>query len=364
MYIRALYLHSVKSYDEAIVLLSKIMTEASDGGNLSFQRDAVLLLSKIYEDQNDLRKALAYRDSYHLLKAQLESDEISRSIEKLEFQIEMEKIEKENEQLKLSEAESKAILARREFQNNLLVIIFSFTALLALVFWINSKRRRNVNAKLNDQNQFISQQRAEISKQNDDLIQRNTQLSEINSEKDILMNIVAHDLKAPLARIEGLSNLIELDGVQQQQRLEYLSLLKYSTRSGLNLITDLLDVNMLEDKNQVVAYSSIVVNDFLKELLHPLIQQALGKSIEVKTEFSDFDAQVTTIPSYLSRIVENLVTNSIKFSYPKSTIWVGYHVVEQNLVLTVKDQGPGFTSHDKKYLFQKFKKTKRTSYCR
>jgi signal transduction histidine kinase len=62
------------------------------------------------------------------------------------------------------------------------------------------------------------------------------------------MNIVAHDLKAPLNRILGLTNVMELEGGLPAKQLEYLKLIKNSTRAGSSLIIDLLDVNAIEEK--------------------------------------------------------------------------------------------------------------------
>jgi signal transduction histidine kinase len=65
---------------------------------------------------------------------------------------------------------------------------------------------------------------------------------------------------------------------------------------------------------------------------------------------------VLTDPAYLVRILDNLVTNAIKFSPAGSQVRLGSEHVDQHLVVTVEDQGPGFSDEDRRFLFQKFRK--------
>ncbi len=79
---------------------------------------------------------------------------------------------------------------------------------------------------LSAQNKFIELQRKQIEKRNADLSTQNQKLGDLNHEKDMLMDIVAHDLKSPLARIIGLANLLGTEGHLLPSQQEYLRLLK------------------------------------------------------------------------------------------------------------------------------------------
>lgn len=180
-------------------------------------------------------------------------------------------------------------------------------------------------------------------------------MDEINDEKNTLMNIVAHDLKSPINRISGLVYILEMEGNLNNIQLEYVRLMKESTRGGLALITDLLDVQAWEEQRENPVTSVFQFDEFLKEKVESFRVVAEAKRILIKVE-SKVDQKIVSEPNYLGRIVDNLVSNAVKFSRPDSTVEVKGTWKNGQLYVSVKDAGPGFTDDDQKQLFQKFKK--------
>jgi signal transduction histidine kinase len=168
------------------------------------------------------------------------------------------------------------------------------------------------------------------------------------------MSIVVHDLKAPLNRIKGLSELIEMENNLNEHHRKYLAHIKDSTRSGLDLITDLLDVNSLE-VNREVKPSSFDLNAFLEDRVNIFSHQAIAKQSDVHIS-GNVGSEITTDSDYFSRIIDNLLSNAIKFSPKGSIIGINIGESDGHFFVTIKDQGPGFSDTDKKYLFQKFRK--------
>jgi signal transduction histidine kinase len=179
-------------------------------------------------------------------------------------------------------------------------------------------------------------------------------LSELNNEKDTLMNIVAHDLKSPLNSISGLAIVMEAEGDLPEHHKEVVGMIKDSTRAGLEMITDLLDVNALEAGSNP-HYSSFDLGELLKEKIQTFHIQANAKDIMLTSSNSDPNPVVSD-PDYISRILDNLLSNAIKFSKKSSVISLSATRLHGHVVIAVKDEGPGFSEQDKKLIFQKFKK--------
>jgi signal transduction histidine kinase len=220
--------------------------------------------------------------------------------------------------------------------------------------WKSSKKRREVNETLAQQNQFIQNQRREIIEQNEKLSRRNEQLSDLNHEKDTLMSIVAHDLKSPLNTIKGVADLMEIEGGLTDDQKRYVSMTKDATQAGLYLIKDLLDVHMLEE-NVLPHYTSFDVSTFLLKRVNAFNPIADGKHIHLHITRIE-NVEVWMDGDYLTRIVDNLLTNAIKFSNKNSTVEVAAGRSGDTVWISVKDQGQGFSEKDKRDLFQKFKK--------
>jgi hypothetical protein len=184
----------------------------SGSGNLDLQRDAHYYLAQILEKQGKQTEAASNTNRYLILKESLQSIELARQIAKLEFRLEIEKKERENELLKASDARNDSIISQQRLENVVLIAIITFVSALSFIQFRNSRKRREVNEKLEQQYEKIEKQRFEIVFQNEKLEKRNHELSDLNHEKDTLMNIVAHDLRSPLNRIKSLLELIEMEG--------------------------------------------------------------------------------------------------------------------------------------------------------
>lgn len=338
----------------AIDHLNRVISDAERTGNLLQQRDANLYLSKAFAMRKDSGKAIEYTNRYLILKESLQNVDLTRQIERLQFQLEIEKKEKENELLLAEQKTNEVVIQQQKLQNVMLVIIIVFISILTTVHWRNSIKRKVVNHKLALQNSEIQKQREEIVRQNEKLSRRNIELSELNHEKDTLMSIVAHDLKSPLNSIKGLIYLMESGGLNDPEQKRYLEMVKIATQGGLDLIKDLLDVNMLEENVQP-RFSVFDLSTFMLDKVEAFRLTAGSKNIELAITRVESE-EVCSDLDYLNRIMDNLISNAIKFSKENSIIELAAGVAEDKFWIKVKDQGPGFSENDKTQLFQKFKK--------
>jgi signal transduction histidine kinase len=168
------------------------------------------------------------------------------------------------------------------------------------------------------------------------------------------MSIVAHDLKSPLNRIDGIAYLMGMDGKLDKQLQQYVDMVKNATRNGLDLITDLLDVHMLEE-NVEPNYSTFDISRFLLEKTEALGPGADAKNIHLNIIRVE-NEEVFTDRDYLDRIFDNLLSNAIKFSPKNSIVDISADRTEHEFWISIRDRGPGFSNEDKNFLFQKFKK--------
>jgi signal transduction histidine kinase len=327
---------------------------SSNMKDLNSKMKAYYFLWKVSEKQNNKSESLANQNQYLILKDSIKDLDLTRQVERLQFEIEIQRKEQENELLKVNQAKNAAIIQQQKLQNIILIVIIAFISILGLLQWINGKKRRVINEKLTRQNIEIQLQREEIIRQNEKFSKRNQQLSELNHEKDTLMSIVAHDLKSPLNRIEGITYLMEIDKKLSKELRDYISMVKDATRSGLDLITDLLDVHMLEE-NVEPNYSTFDISKFLLEKTEAFLPGAGVKKIHLNITRVE-NEEVFTDRDYLDRIFDNLLSNAIKFSPKNSIIDISADRTEHEFWISIRDRGPGFSAHDKQLLFQKFKK--------
>jgi signal transduction histidine kinase len=316
--------------------------------------NAHYFLWKISQKEKNKVSELENLSQYLILKDSIKDLDLAREVERFQFELEIERKEKENELLKVSQARTEAIVKQQRLQNITLTIIVAFVSILGVIQWRNSRKRNETNLRLEEQNQFIQNQRQEIIEQNETLSRRNNQLSDLNHEKDTLMGIVAHDLKSPLNRIKSISDLLEIEGGLTAEQANYIKMTQDATQAGLDLIKDLLDVHMLEE-NVMPNYTTFDISRLLLEKSNEYTRSAEAKNIHLHIGQVE-NADVCLDADYVARILDNLLTNAIKFSYPDTTVEISATRLKQTLKLTIKDEGQGFSEKDKQQLFQKFRK--------
>lgn len=330
------------------------MDVATRANELNTKMEVFYWLWKLSLKENDRAGALENQNQYLILKDSLNDLNVARQVERLQFEMDIERKEQENELLKVNHARNEAVILQQRLQNITLIVIIGFISILGLVQWRNSKKRREINDMLERQNQFIRSQREEIVDQNQKLFKHNRQLSDINHEKDTLMSIVAHDLKAPLNRIKGIADIMELEGGLTTDQQEYIHMTKNATQAGLDLIKDLLDVHMLEE-NVTPNYTTFDISAFMLEKVEAFTPIATAKQIHLHISRVESES-VRLDADYLSRIADNLLSNALKFSPPNGTVEVAAGKTADHFWFSVRDEGPGFSEGDKQQMFQKFRK--------
>jgi signal transduction histidine kinase len=353
--IRGKYFSYQKKYSLAVPIFKDIVFKAKQSGNLAYQIEATRNLAICYEALGNRVEAEAMITQSKILDERIKNTDLQAEIDRLQFQLQIEKKEKENEFLKSIQVRNESLISSQRFQNRLLIILVISVSIVTAVLLIYTRKRKVVNEKLREQNDQILKQKEVITNVNKSLRKQNIQLSELNNEKNSLMNIVAHDLKSPINRIAGLVSVMELESKIPQQHAEYLKMIKVATQSGSNLIKDLLDVNAIEANAGGYIISDLNAGKLLEDRVNSFQVAADLKSIQLIVR-NDLPYSFKSDADYLNRIIDNLVSNAIKFSPKNSIITINGRSENDGIFFSIKDLGPGFSESDKSSLFQKFKR--------
>ena len=294
--------------------------------------------------------SIAFMNRHAYLQDSLFSAEQEEKAANLEIGYNAKRNREEIEWLKEEKAIKEQSLRRQSW---LLAVLAIFLVGLAfsLVKVVQANRKvKLVNTLLTDQNHEIREQGKEINKQNQEL-------KELHHEKDGVLAIVAHDLKSPLNKMKGLAHLVALAGPVTEEQEEFLDLISEVSIAGENLIRDLIDISKPPDAQQEKErISRIDLNYFVPRYLRSIEAAAAQKSIVLEFVPSETDFFVAAERQKLSRIMENLVPNAIKFSPPGKKVWVKVRPEKDFGLVSIKDEGPGLTPEDKEKMFKKFQK--------
>lgn len=184
------------------------------------------------------------------------------------------------------------------------------------------------------------------------LVQLNKQLKAINSTKDRLFSIIAHDLKSPFNSILGFSDLLiaNLGNYSNEKVGEFIEQINFSAKNTLTLIENLLawantQMGQIEYKPENLALQPII-----QEVIELLSSTAKIKNITIKY-FQSENFAVFADKNMLQIIMRNLISNAIKFSSTNGKIII-YSILDHNQVeITVSDNGTGIREDVLKKIF-------------
>ncbi|MFN8359548.1 MAG: tetratricopeptide repeat-containing sensor histidine kinase [Candidatus Kapaibacterium sp.] len=198
---------------------------------------------------------------------------------------------------------------------------------------------------------------AELAAINAKLEESNKQLTQVNYEKNEFLGIAAHDLKNPLSVITMIATILqdESNTLTPEEIKSLADDIRTSSKHMFNLIVNVLDVNKIESGILLPAGEVLSVRQSIKIIAERFIPPAEHKSIALEWQADDLTIEANQ--SVVLQVLDNLVSNAVKFSPANTRITLSAHASGADAVrFSVEDQGPGLTDEDKQSLFGKFKR--------
>ena len=181
-----------------------------------------------------------------------------------------------------------------------------------------------------------------------------SKLSDLNREKDGMMSIVAHDLRTPLNNIQGLIQLITADGNLTDEQQEYVATIKKVVKHGNEMIQDLLDINQAKGARKKLNLSDFNLGRFISEWQANFEEQLSAKNQSFSISGTFEHIELHSDASLILRILDNLMSNAIKFSEKGKRIFLDINLSDGKVVLTLRDEGPGISDRDQEKMFKPF----------
>ena len=186
--------------------------------------------------------------------------------------------------------------------------------------------------------------------------QKNQALMQLNQDKNEFLGIAAHDLKNPLSAIQGLAEEIEdsYDELSKEDIVEFAGLINNSAHRMFALITNLLDVSAIESGKFNLHLENVDVLPVVQRVIETYHVQAKAKQIKINLDFTQQTYIAHSDYNMVYQILDNLVSNAIKYSPWQKAIYVSIQVKEEFIDCSIRDEGPGLSQDDQKKLFGKF----------
>jgi len=191
------------------------------------------------------------------------------------------------------------------------------------------------------------------------LEKENQILHEVEELKTNFIQLVTHDLKTPVARIQGLTEQLARslgDRLATQDR-ETIGQLLTANHELNSFIGSLLELTRLDSHGLRVSLQSRDVNPLLEQVIEKLRFQARSKNIQLITDFEPL-FPIRIDPDLVAKVLSNLIDNAIKYSPEHTSVYVSSREVGDRVCIVIRDQGIGIPEAEIPNLFSRFYRIK------
>lgn len=168
---------------------------------------------------------------------------------------------------------------------------------------------------------------------------------------------IAHEVKSPLTAIQGSSEMLSDSTLPERTRLRMAGLIHRESKRLNTLIRTFLDVERMAAGTLTIQKRSVDLAALSGEVLEQARLYGARKKIDIRSDVPPLQIQADA--DLLSFAIYNLLTNAVKYSAKRTTVFLGAKQLDDSVLITVTDQGYGITPGEQQKIFERFYRLER-----
>lgn len=181
----------------------------------------------------------------------------------------------------------------------------------------------------------------------------NSELTESNKTKDKFFSIISHDLRGPLSGLMQLLEILadEFSSLEEQEKFRLISEAATSAKGTYNLMENLLEWSRIQSGKMEYQPERINLIQLINDVTSIYNQNIKIKQIILETSVQK-DIAVFTDKKMIETVLRNLISNAIKFTYPKGSISLASEKNDDFVIVKIRDTGVGISDEELPNLFR------------
>jgi two-component system sensor histidine kinase/response regulator len=192
-----------------------------------------------------------------------------------------------------------------------------------------------------------------LEAKNQELAVANQRLRALEEARNVLANAIVHDLKSPLAALIGNTEYLLRHGNVEGEAHEVLEEMLASSHGVHRIALNLLDVARMEEVALVPRRQTVRLGELVDRarVTAQLTARMTGHTLDVDV---DADHEVSVDPDLVTRVIENLLDNSLKYAPRRTSIRIVARAAGQGCSLRIEDQGRGVPVAQRERIFERY----------
>lgn len=335
------FFNSQGNASKAYQFANEAVTIAKEVGVMEVWRDALEQKYLAEQKLGMYKEAFGDYSSYVKIRDSIRNEEMTRATLSKEYDYKSDKLRVEQEKKELEHIASQE--RQKRMINTFAGIAFTFV-LISLLIFISNRKINKQKRELQSARELIEQQNIEISKRNESLEaevnNRTHELAEYNKQLEQFAYMSAHNLRAPVARILGLGNLLAISPEKIEEKTLIVEKIVSTTHELDEVVRDINAV--LAQKNITSITSPLNISEEFKKIKDVLSKEIQEAKPVIHEDFSKVE-NINSVRSYFQSIFLNLLSNALKFRDPnrKLEIKLSADANQDYTVISCSDNGLG-----------------------
>ena len=183
----------------------------------------------------------------------------------------------------------------------------------------------------------------------------NRQLQVLNKKQNQFFADIAHEVRNPLHTISGAVEMIQMEGLSEDKKQQYLHTVQKQVERVVRLFNDIKMLQRYDLDEHFLTKSEFVVSEFISQLIESYRPIAEEKNIKIETELLD-NGSIHADKDKIDQVLDNLITNAIKYTN-EGSITVRVTGEGSKIWISVIDTGIGIAEEHLEHLFDRFYRT-------
>ena len=280
--------------------------------------------ASLYEQLNDYKNALKYLRASYQIRDSLKSQDVREQLNELQVRYDVNTLNSEKAQLEIKN--KKMVLISLSFLLAIIVIICTY-----LYFSWKKERRMKTQLKA-----------------------LHLKAQESEKMKQAFINSICHEIRTPLNAIVGFSDLIMNEEIDEEMRREFPPEIQKNTKLLTSLVNSMLEVANLDVSEEKLPCE---LTDLQGICIQEMDRLPRNKEIACKLNIPEGSQLIMTNATYLSQVIEHLLSNAYKFT-EKGEIILSYTIDKSvnRIYISVTDTGCGIPPEKHEEVFNRFSK--------
>jgi len=183
---------------------------------------------------------------------------------------------------------------------------------------------------------------------------------EINELKSRIVTTISHEFRTPMTTILSSAQLMDRNinkGGDIERLKKHTASIQKNVHALIELMNDVLLVEKLDSNKLDIELCPLPIMNFFEDMVED-VRIGIGRNHQFEFQHNVFPTEINTDKKMLKQIVGNLLSNAFKYSPSGTTVFLVVFIADNELKITVKDQGIGIPEESQKHLFDSFFRAK------